>query len=54
MKEVYEQFFYMKYYSSWSLTELYNLPVGLRKWYFEMLLEQKQKEVEAQKEASRR
>ena len=53
MKDVYEQFFYMKYYSNWSLTELYNLPVGLRKWYFEMLLGQKQKEAEAQKEASR-
>ena len=54
LKDVYEQFFYMKYYSNWSLTELYNLPVGLRKWYFEMLLEQKQKEAEAQKEASKR
>jgi hypothetical protein len=34
--------------------ELYNLPVGLRKWYFEKLLSQKEKEAEAQKESSRR
>lgn len=51
---MYEQFFYMKYYSNWSLMELYNLPVGLRKWYFDKLLEQKEKEVEAEKEAQRR
>jgi hypothetical protein len=44
----------MKYYSNWSLVELYNLPVGLRKWYFDKLLEQKEKEVEAEKEAQRR
>jgi hypothetical protein len=44
----------MKYYSNWSLMELYNLPVGLRKWYFDKLLEQKEKEVEAEKEAQRR
>ena len=54
IQNVYEQFFYMKYYSNWSLMELYNLPVGLRKWYFDKLLEQKEKEVEAEKEAQRR
>jgi len=54
IQNVYEQFFYMKYYSNWSLVELYNLPVGLRKWYFDKLLEQKEKEVEAEKEAHRR
>jgi len=53
MKDVYEQFFYMKYYSNWTLTEMYNLPVGLRRWYFDKLLEQKQKEADAHKEASR-
>lgn len=53
MKDVYEQFFYMKYYSNWTLTEMYNLPVGLRRWYFDKLLDQKQKEADAHKEASR-
>jgi hypothetical protein len=48
-QSVYEQFFYMKYYSNWSLIELYNLPVGLRRWYFEKLASQKEKENEAAK-----
>ena len=30
MKNVYEQFFYMKYSGGWSFAEAYNLPVGLR------------------------
>ena len=51
MQGVYEQFFYMKYYSHWGLTELYNLPVGLRKWFFERLVAQKEQEAEAQKAA---
>jgi hypothetical protein len=29
--------------------ELYNLPVGLRRWYFEKLASQKEKENEAAK-----
>jgi len=37
----------MKYYSNWSLIELYNLPIGLRRWFFERLLKQKEKEAEA-------
>lgn len=52
VESVYEQFFYMKYYSNWSLMELYNLPVGLRRWYFEKLLSQKEKEANAHKDAS--
>ena len=48
MESVYEQFFYMKYYSNWALTELYNLPVGLRRWFFKKLVSQKEKEAEAQ------
>jgi hypothetical protein len=44
----------MKYYSNWSLIELYNLPVGLRKWYFEKLLSQKEKEAQARKDVSNR
>ena len=48
-QSIYEQFFYMKYYSNWSLLELYNLPVGLRRWYFEKLVSQKEKENEAAK-----
>ena len=36
----------MKYYSNWSLVELYNLPVGLRNWFFEKLADQKNTEIE--------
>tara|TARA_R110001583_G_scaffold123519_1_gene274963 strand:+ start:690 stop:824 length:135 start_codon:yes stop_codon:yes gene_type:complete len=41
----------MKYYSNWTLVELYNLPVGLRGWFFGKLLSQKEKEAKEQKEA---
>ena len=39
----------MKYHSNWTLFELYNLPVGLRKWFFERLVKQKEEEAEAAK-----
>ena len=48
MKNIYEQFFYMKYYGGWSFFEAYNLPVGLRKWFFERL----SKEIEDQNQKS--
>ncbi len=54
LKTVYEQFFYMKYYGGWSLFELYSLPLGLRNWYFQMLVEQKDKEAEEYDKASNR
>jgi|TARA_R110000824_G_scaffold399665_1_gene605436 hypothetical protein len=57
MKHVYEQFFLMKYYGGWSFIEAYNLPVGLRNWFFRRLTDQKKQEKEAmekaQKEAKR-
>ena len=42
----------MKYYGGWSLFELYSLPVGLRNWYFQMLVDHKEKENEQMKEAT--
>jgi|TARA_R100000008_G_scaffold81076_1_gene64007 hypothetical protein len=39
----------MKYYGNWSLVELYNLPVGLRGWFFQKLMDQKEAEREAYK-----
>jgi len=47
MKNVYEVFFFMKYFGGWSFFEAYNLPVGLRKWFAERLAEQLKKESEA-------
>ena len=52
MRSIYEQFFYMKYYGGWSLYELYNLPLGLRSFYIELLSEHKKKEAEEQQKAS--
>jgi hypothetical protein len=44
MEKVYEQFFFMKYISNWTLLELYNLPIGLRNWFFKKLVDQKEAE----------
>ena len=46
IKSVYEQMFFMNYVGNWSITELYNLPVGLRNWFVERTLEQKEAENE--------
>ena len=54
IKNVYENFFYMKYYGGWSLFELYSLPVGLRDWYIKLLTAQKEKENEETKKAKSR
>ena len=51
MEGVYEHFFYMKYTGNWSLAELYGLPVGLRNWFVERTIKQKEKEAQAQKQA---
>lgn len=52
MMSVYEIFHNMKYYGGWSFTEMYNLPIGLRMWFFERLKKQIEDENEAQKKAS--
>jgi|TARA_R110000796_G_scaffold221713_3_gene337873 hypothetical protein len=52
MENVYEQFFILKHYGSWSLIELYNLPVGLRDWWLDRTLKEFEKEKEAQEKAS--
>jgi hypothetical protein len=53
MENVYEQFFFLKYSGGWSFTEAYNLPVGLRKWFVERLVQQIKQENEAIEEASK-
>mgnify|MGYP007131878688 CR=1 FL=1 len=47
VENVYEQFFFLKYYGGWSFIEAYNLPVGLRKWFVDKLIHQIKKENEA-------
>ena len=40
----------MKYHGGWSFLEAYNLPVGLRNWFFDRLVEEKEKESKAAEE----
>lgn len=47
MEAVYDQIFYMKYHAGWSFIETYNLPIGLRKWFFKRLIKQFEAEAEA-------
>jgi hypothetical protein len=54
MEEIYENFFYMKYYSGWSFTEFYNLPIGLRNWFVKRLSQQIEKENKEAEEAARK
>jgi hypothetical protein len=37
---VYEEFFLLKYHGGWSFIEMYNLPVGLRRWWLQRLTKQ--------------
>ena len=53
MENVYEQFFFLKYSGGWSLAESYNLPIGLRQWFVERLIQQLEAEKEAIENASR-
>ena len=53
MENVYEQFFFLKYSGGWSISEAYNLPIGLRKWFVERLAKQLEMEKEAIEKASR-
>ncbi len=46
MENVYEQFFAMMYYGRWDFQQAYSLPVGLRKWFMERLIKEKEKEKE--------
>jgi hypothetical protein len=53
MENVYEQFFFLKYFGGWSFSEAYNLPVGLRMWFVERLIKQLKTESEAMEKASK-
>jgi hypothetical protein len=53
IKNVYEEFFLMKYHGGWSFIEAYNLPVLIRRWFLERLSEQLEKEAESMEKASK-
>tara|TARA_R100001129_G_scaffold69225_1_gene47310 strand:- start:104 stop:265 length:162 start_codon:yes stop_codon:yes gene_type:complete len=39
MQYVYEQFFYLKMHGGWSFIEAYNLPIKLRDWFVNRLVQ---------------
>jgi len=49
---VYEEFFQLKHYGGWSFTEMYSLPVTLRRWFLERLQKEYKKEAEEHKKAA--
>lgn len=53
IESVYEQFFALKYYGGWSLSEAYNLPVGLRNWFVARLAQQLKDEGDAIKRSTK-
>jgi hypothetical protein len=53
-KQVYEQFFILKYHGGWSFIEAYNRPIGLRMWFVERLAKQIKDEAEAMEKASKK
>ena len=53
-RNVYEQFFLLKYHGGWSFIESYNLPIKLREWFLQRLLKQKKEENERVKESQKR
>ncbi len=54
MEQVYESFFFMKYYGGWSFIEAYNLPVGLRNWFVKRLTKQLKDENDAAERAAKK
>ena len=51
---VYEEFFNLKYYGGWSFFEAYNLPIVLRRWFLNKLVEQKEKEAKQHEDAMKK
>jgi len=43
----------LKYYGGWSFTEAYNLPIKIRRWFLEKLVQQMEKENKAAEKASK-
>ena len=54
VEQIYEQFFILKHHGGWSLYELYNLPVGLRNWFFDRMIQEFEREKKAHEKASSR
>ena len=44
LETVYTKFFQMKMYGNWSFFEVYSLPVQLRNWFYDQLVNAKEEE----------
>ena len=53
-ESIYEEFFNLKYYGGWSFFEAYNLPIVLRRWFLNRLVQQKEKENKQHEDAMRK
>tara|TARA_E500000318_G_scaffold6432_1_gene6189 strand:- start:949 stop:1122 length:174 start_codon:yes stop_codon:yes gene_type:complete len=54
MKNVFEQFFFLKHHGGWSFFEAYNLPIKIRTWFVNRLIKQFEDEKEANEKAQRK
>ena len=54
MKNVFEQFFFLKHHGGWSFFEAYNLPIKIRTWFVNRLIKQFEDEKKANEKASRK
>jgi hypothetical protein len=52
MEGVYEHFFFLKHFGGWSFTEAYNLPIGLREWFVNRLMQHMEAERSAASNSS--
>ena len=52
MENVYEQFFFLKHFGGWSFVEAYNLPIGLRDWFVNKLMDHLEMEQNARENSS--
>ena len=53
-KNLYEEFFILKFHGGWSFTEAYNLPIGLREWFVKRLVKHFEDEKEEYDSAMRK
>lgn len=54
IRDVYEQFFLLKYHGGWSFIEAYNLPIQIRLWFLRRLQKQFETEKEEYEKARRK
>ena len=54
IEAIYEQFFALMYHGNWDFQQAYSLPVGLRTWFVQRLVKEKEAEREAVENASSR